>query len=196
MLYKHLRSSETLTGSVSGGRYYLSLMDLNKVNIIDLEIPNNINQKIIEILAGHHWFKAVDGDQQRLEVLQQGKSLGWAVRTMDNNKINTPLDLYADFIFQIILKKLNINGIIDRCLWNLYFPGDHGEFHEDTPNKNYFSALYPLHTTDGLTIIQDQSFTDSEGFAKVFPSNFMHKGVGPSKSPFRMNLNLVFKLDN
>ena len=95
-----------------------------------------------------------------------------------------------------ILKKLNINGSIDRCLWNLYFPWDYGEFHQDTPDKHYFSAIYPLHTTDGLTIIKDQSFTDSEGFAKVFPSNLMHKGVGPSKSPFRMNLNLVFKLDS
>ena len=164
-----MRSSGILNGSVSGGRYHLTLMNLNQVHILDLEIPHTVNRKIMDILAQHHWFRAFDNNQHKLKDLEQGRSLGWTVQTMDNNTLNTPLDLYADFIFQIMLKKLNINGSVTRCLWNLYFPGDYGDFHTDTLDKNYFSAIYPLHTTDGLTIIKDQLFKDSEGFAKVFP---------------------------
>jgi hypothetical protein len=169
-------------------------MDLNQIQIIDLEIPHNINRKIMGLLAEHHWFRAYDIKADRLKSLEQGRSLGWSIETMDNNKLNSPLDLYADFIFQIILKKLNISGFLDRCLWNLYFPGDFGDFHTDRDHESYLSVVYPLHTTDGLTIIKDQEFKDLEGFAKIFPSHFKHKGIGPTDSKFRMNLNLIIKL--
>jgi len=171
-------------------------MDLNQIHILDLEIPHNIHRKIMSLLAEHHWFKAFDKNrnEDKLKTLEQGRSLGWAVQTMDNNKFNSPLDLYADFIFQVILKKLNISGTLDRCLWNLYFPGDAGDFHIDRDHEGYLSAVYPLHTTDGLTIINDQEFKDTEGFAKIFQSHLKHKGIGPQNSKFRMNLNLVIKL--
>ena len=193
------RSSEALIGSVSGGRYHLKLMNLNQVHILDLGIPHSINRKIMTILAGHSWYKANDtmdsnDDSKRLKDLEDGKSSGWGIHTM-RDKLE-PLDVYAEFIFEIILKQLNTLGTIERCFWNLYFPGDSGQVHTDTHTKGCLSAIYPLHTTDGLTVINDKEYRDLEGFAKIFPSNTLHRGVGPVDSKFRMNLNLVFKIDN
>ena len=168
------------------------------VKIFDLNIPKNTNLQIIELLANHHWFKGQDNKENRLHDLNQGINRGLSVETYhchypDTQDLNTPLNLFANLIYQMTLKKLEINGVLFRFYWNLYTPGDTTNLHTDMDNNNFYSIIYNLHTTDGFTLIDGQKYEDLESHVKVFNSNLLHKGSAPKNSKFRMNLNIVFK---
>ena len=168
------------------------------VRIFNLNIPKNTNLQVIELLANHHWFKGFDNQQHRLDDLSQGIHRGFTVETYHcrdphNQDKNSPLNLFANLIYQMTLKHLKINGVLNRFFWNLYVPGDTTDLHKDMDNNNFYSIIYNLHTTDGFTLIDGQKYEDLESHVKVFNSNLLHKGYAPKNSKFRMNLNIVFE---
>ena len=65
--------------------------------------------------------------------------------------------------------------------------------HRDTPDQNFKSILYNLHTTDGGIKIENDFYSDKMGQAKIFNSNLIHQGFGPTNDNVRFNLNIMFK---
>ena len=52
--------------------------------------------------------------------------------------------------------------------------------------------LYSLFDGDGGIEIENKLYPDKCGEAKIFPSNKLHRGVGPITNPkFRFSLNVV-----
>ena len=78
-------------------------------------------------------------------------------------------------------------------MWNLYKPGEEGIFHTDSLKNNFYTILYSLNTSDGFLIVGDQKIYDKQDEAKIFKSNILHKGVGPTKDKYRLNLNVVIE---
>ncbi len=169
------------------------------VQIIDLNIPKNINKQISTLLANHHWYKGYDlelNENSRYNDLKQGIRRGFSVETFNGANpinINTSLNLFANLVYETTLEKLQISGEIFRFYWNLCLPGDIFDLHTDVDKINHYSIIYNLQTTDGGTIINGHKYQDKESQVKLFQSNILHKGVSPINSQFRMNLNIVFK---
>ena len=102
------------------------------------------------------------------------------------------MNLFANLIYETALQRLEISGELHRFFWNLYVPGDISQLHLDINQDNYYSIIYNLQTTDGGTVINGHKYADKESQIKIFKSNIPHKGLGPIKFNFRMNLNIVF----
>lgn len=108
-------------------------------------------------------------------------------------EIETKLNIFAFFIAEKVAEKTKLNyRKINRFMWNIYRPGEEGDFHNDGDEGDY-SILYSLNSTDGYLQINDAKFYDVEDEAKVFPSFLKHKGVGPKKNNLRINLNIVLE---
>jgi hypothetical protein len=163
-------------------------------------ILNNILQKdlniiIIKELCNHHWFLAFDKSKDRLYKVFSSKNNGFSILTFYNGKKNkiSKLNFYGFLIFDIIKDRLNLNGEIDRLHWNMYFKKQDSETHTDKNFDGFKSILYNLHTTDGGIEIENKFYPDVMGQAKIFKSNLLHKGIGPTNDNVRFNLNIVFK---
>ena len=166
-----------------------------KVKLLNNIVPKAINNQIIHELANHHWHIAWDSKKSNLEKIFSDKNSGFSIETLKDGKvnINSILNIYGDFIFHIILEKLDIKAELHRIFWNMYLKGAEGDYHTDNKDPNFISVVYNLHTTDGGTEIDNVLYNDLEGQAKIFNSNILHKGIGPKQNNVRFNLNLVFK---
>lgn len=123
------------------------------------------------------------------------------VTTDINNVTNQPLynrlNDIAFIITEIVCKKSNINlKKIHRFMWNFYKAGEKGELHQDINDECFYSIVYSLNTCDGYLEINNEKIYDIEDEAKIFKSNIYHRGVGPTKDSFRLNLNIVFEAKN
>jgi hypothetical protein len=169
---------------------------MGKLKILNNILPKEINNKIINELANHHWFIAWDNAMNRKEKIFSKKNNGFSIITMSEGReqMNSILNVYGEIIFNLIIKKLKVKGVLDRIFWNMYLKESETELHTDRPYSNYFSVVYNLHTTDGGTEIDNKFYPDLEGQAKIFNSNTLHRGLGPKQDNVRFNLNLVFKI--
>jgi len=168
------------------------------VQIFNLEIPQNNNIQIIKLLAHHHWFRGVENNVNHLDELEKGVNRGFTVMTYNSDtndliNLNTPLNVFANLIWQMTMAKLNCKGQLQRFFWNFYTTNNVTSFHKDMENNDFYSIIYNLHTTDGGTNIENKFYGDQESQVKIFNSNTLHKGIPPKQNKFRMNLNIVFK---
>ncbi|HAT63766.1 MAG TPA: hypothetical protein DCS66_04065, partial [Flavobacteriaceae bacterium] len=98
-------------------------------------------------------------------------------------------------IASIVCKKAKIkNYKILRFYWNFYRPLDVTDWHLDRSVSGCMSFVYNLHDSDGGTQIGKKVYKDIESAAKLFPSDTSHRGLGPKKLSFRLNLNCIFQL--
>jgi hypothetical protein len=106
---------------------------------------------------------------------------------------NHPLNIYARLIANILSLKLNFKyNAIQRVYWNYYFKGQGGIGHVDSDTKHNVSVVYNMINTDGGTEILNKFYPDIEGQAKVFKSEWFHKGVSTNLDKSRLSLNIVF----
>ncbi len=108
------------------------------------------------------------------------------------------LNTLAQFIFESVMSKSKYvyhDIELVRILWNYYNRASTGIYHVDKDfkdGKKYFSVVYQLTTCDGGTIIENNPMIPSvAGNAIIFPSNLPHRGVGPTKEPYRFVLNFI-----
>ena len=113
----------------------------------------------------------------------------------ENNKLlYTRLNDFGFIITSIVCEKEKIKiKNIDRFMWNLYKPNEEGTFHVDMVDSSFYTILYSFNDSDGYVQIGDKKIYDVENEAKIFKSNIKHKGVGPTKSNYRLNLNIVLQ---
>ena len=124
----------------------------------------------------------------------QGMSL-----TSYNTDIESDTDPYLNDwgrkIATIVCKKAGIKKYkINRFYWNFYRPSDATHWHLDKSISGYRSFVYNLHDSDGGTQIGKKIYRDKASEAKLFPSDTSHRGVGPKKFNFRLNLNCILQL--
>jgi hypothetical protein len=100
----------------------------------------------------------------------------------------------AYFILSKVAMHLDIKTYTGhRYNWNYYNRSSTGTQHRDADKSaSLVSILYNLNTNDGGTIIDGTMYSSVAGTAIVFPSHILHKGVGPTKSSQRYNLNIIF----
>jgi hypothetical protein len=169
-----------------------------KVKILNLNIPTNNNIQIIKLLTNHHWFLGHENHINHLLEIEKGINRGLTVMTYnaetnDLINLNTPLNVFANLIWQMTMDKINWKGELQRFFWNFYTTDNISSFHKDMRDNDFYSIIYNLHTTDGGTNINNKFYKDNESQVKIFNSTTLHKGIQPKQDKFRMNLNIVFK---
>ena len=111
--------------------------------------------------------------------------------------ISIRLNDFGFIITEIVCKKLNLNvKQIKRIMWNYYTQNEVGSYHCDHDQNNHYSILYSLNTSDGYIEISDEKIYDIEDEAKIFKSNLKHRGVGPIKTKYRLNLIVLVEVNN
>ena len=193
------------------------------MKIIKNILSNEDNTKIIAHLINcKNWMMAYDNNKHDVNVILEKDGFSIAVNkkldlkelqnifsnfkgmsmitygcdTNGNESSSDPfLNNYAEKISKIVCKKANIKKYkIVRYFWNFYRPLDVTDWHVDRKEKNYISFVYNLHDSDGGTEIGKKIYYDKEGEAKIFKSNIKHRGLGPKKFNFRLNLNCILQL--
>mgnify|MGYP003116691489 FL=1 len=160
-------------------------------------LPNNCVKVLKNILCDLD-FKIAQ-DSKCVNIFESQNFQGFSRNTLDSKNVNesnkltyTRLNDYAFIIAEIVCKKLNFKiKNINRIMWNLYKRGEEGLFHTDATENNFITILYSLNTSDGYIMIDEKKVNDVENEAKIFKSIVKHKGVGPTKDLFRLNLNIV-----
>jgi len=170
---------------------------MEQVTLLNNVLSPKTNERIITHLSNHHWYIAQDtyGEFERLKHIRSKNNPNFSLFTKDFDKepINSPLNLYAEIIFDTVTTKLNLTSTYpQRILWNMYLPNSKGVPHPDYPDDNYYSIVYSLHQNDGGLMVENKFFPDISGQAKIFKSNLIHRGIGPKKERVRFNLNIVF----
>ena len=168
-----------------------------EVTFIDGILSTDENLKLIDKLIYHQWYLTRCTDYKSLlEPLLIGRSGGFSVETLLNGKTtSSPLNEEAFKITKIVCQKLNIKHYeIKRFLWNMYFPRNYTEYHQDEFTEEYLSILYNPHTTDGGTFVNNTFYLDKMGQGKVYKSMVEHKGNPPSQDAVRFNLNVLLKI--
>lgn len=108
---------------------------------------------------------------------------------------NDPLYIYSKIITNIVIDKANLERPkrMWRVHWNYYTQGQQGVGHKDKNQDNFLSILYNPHTTDGGTEILGKVYPDISGQAKVFKSNWEHRGIATKKNKARSSLNIILE---
>ena len=195
------------------------------MKIIKNILSNEDNFKIIEhLIKCKNWMMAYDNKKHDINLILEEGSLsitvnkklnftelqnyfsnfkGMSMLTYSHDILKNKEDIldpflnnYAEKISKIICKKANIKKYkIVRYFWNFYRPLDVTDWHVDRKENNCISFVYNLHDSDGGTEINKKIYYDKEGEAKVFKSNIKHRGLGPKKINFRLNLNCILQLE-
>jgi hypothetical protein len=120
------------------------------------------------------------------EILRKGDSF---------NPNNNILNLYTFIICNKLMDVLKFKyKSIFRVHWNYYLAGQEGRGHIDEGKNNFISILYNPHTTDGGTEILSKVYADKMGQAKIFKSNWQHRGIAVKKDKSRASLNIVLEI--
>ncbi len=174
------------------------------IEIIKDILPTAINKKILSYLANHqNWRIAKDyeSDQKLVEDLlgPDGSNSGFSSETYNEfHKINlnTPLNLYAELIYEIIKNKTKYKFIKPtRFIWNYYCSNSKTHLHKDNTTNNYVSFVYCLNENNGGTEIDGKFIHYKEGEALIFPSNISHRGISATDVKSRFNLNCVIEIE-
>jgi len=168
------------------------------IDIINTNIPNNSNRRIIDALFKiQGWIYAKDSVAPNINK----PDTGFLLSTYDffPGKIycqNDILNTYAYMILDIV----NQNSLIKikevkRIQWNWYNPYSQTEFHKDFDEERYYSIIYSIHNSDGGTEfkINDKTtfYKSNESKALLFPSILYHRGKAPKDKPNRFSLNIM-----
>jgi hypothetical protein len=166
------------------------------IKILDNILPKDTNLRILNELCQIKWFIASDSNNDRFKKIFSEKNSGFSFNSFLNGETfnnETILNFYGFLIFDIIVDRLKINAEIYRIYWNMYLKKAETDPHRDIPDQNFKSILYNLHTTDGGIKIENDFYSDKMGQAKIFNSNLIHQGFGPTNDNVRFNLNIMFK---
>jgi hypothetical protein len=181
----------------------LNILDIKEPVLVEDILPPSENLEILKHLAGRDFKIQHEGKEDKFSsgFLNDYKHVGMALVNYDINdellKTNPldPLFIWARIITSIISHKLKINYFnkINRIHYNYYYKDQEGIGHIDNDKNNFVSILYNLHTTDGGTEILNKFFPDKMGQAKIFKSNWYHKGICVKKDKARSSLNIVLE---
>ena len=177
------------------------LKETKKPIIVENILPRKSNIAILNLLTKQKWQIASDDNQCTFEAAYENNKnhLGWLYCSADPDTkkeelFNSPLNVFAFIITDIISKTLDFDiKKIHRFMWNYYNAKQEGVNHKDMEEESYLSIIYSLHTTDGGTIINDKFYQDKESQAKIFMSNWIHKGMGTKNDKARSNLNIIME---
>ena len=102
----------------------------------------------------------------------------------------------AESILHSALSKIAVtDAVIHRVMWNYYNRSSQGIQHQDYDQPGLYSMVYNLSDTDGGTEIQGEFYQGHAGCAVIFPSEYEHRGRGPTAEPRRFVLNCIFSAD-
>jgi hypothetical protein len=172
------------------------------IQIIDTNLPNETNKKIIDLLfLNNQWSFAKDDNDNSLNLNIDDRGLSCVTYTKDNNNFNhNILNIYAGIISDILHSKTNLIKFknIYRFFWNWYNKNSISHFHQDSKMHNMFSIVYNLHDNDGGTEIKINDkinfYKSNSSQAIVFPSKLWHKGIAPKENKQRFSLNIMVEI--
>ena len=189
---------------------------LDKIERIKIDIPEQELMDLINYL-GHFvsWNFVFDLEREDaphfFDIINDNESVtdaGLGVMTFtsyqtDGVRPDYKLNLFGEKIFEYCKEKSNNfkSKRVSRIYWNLYSRSSVCKFHVDNPTPNkYVSILYNIHENDGGTAFtfEDKNIIikAEKSEAVIFPSNVLHKGVGPTKNKWRFSLNIVVELED
>tara|TARA_R110000803_G_scaffold138979_1_gene205661 strand:- start:49 stop:579 length:531 start_codon:yes stop_codon:yes gene_type:complete len=165
-------------------------------------LTNKDNEYILSLLMERNFKIGKEANSTRMQsaLHKDCKHVGFTHITCDIEEnqllnMNDPLNVYASIVVNKIVETANIKfNFINRIHWNYYLQGQEGIGHVDKNTDNYLSILYNIQTTDGGTEILGKFYKDSEGEAKIFKSNWIHKGFSTKEDKARTSLNIVLHL--
>lgn len=160
------------------------------------------NIKILNILFERPFRIGVETNVSRIDhaISTEYKHAGFTHISGDLKEepeinFNDPLNIYANIITNKVFDTLEHNyRFIERIHWNYYLKGQEGSGHVDRDVNDYVSILYNMHTTDGGTEILEKFYQDKASQAKVFKSNWRHRGVSTKNDKARTSLNIVVRI--
>ena len=169
------------------------------VQVIDNVFTEDFNEMVIDSLLGvagweiHHDFDHFDHDK-KADIDRNVYSDGGMVLRSSHRQDCDHINKIAETIFFKIcdLQGIDKNVKVIRYLWNYYNRSSTGSFHMDIKEDNHRSIVYHLDSS-GQTEVGDEIIPGQSGRAILFDSNTIHRGVGPTESPFRMCLNVLYK---
>jgi hypothetical protein len=183
----------------------MNILDIKEPILIENILPFSENLEILKHLSTRDFkVQHEDNDAEskfKCAFVNNFKHVGFALVTKDCSVLNLntdpfdPLFLWARIITAIATEKINASNFkrITRIHYNYYYKDQEGTGHIDNKNDNYISILYNLHTTDGGTEILNKFYSDKIGQAKVFKSNWYHKGICVKNDKARSSLNIVLE---
>jgi len=166
-------------------------------------LPSQENKNIMHILSlQDSWYFGFEGDTDyssrvKIACTNGYPHMGMMLKSASEGHKdfnNSPLNIYGKLIANIVFERLkfNYNNIL-RLWWNYYFKGQEGVGHVDMQTKKNISLVYSIMPTDGGTEILNQFYPDVEGQAKIFKSDWLHRGVTTKQDKSRLILNMVFE---
>ena len=178
------------------------LDSINEPILVDNIIPFEENKNILDICSYQKgWYFGSEGplnNKPLFDIIYSNNfphlGMTFASAEKGHQDVNNhPLNIYARLIANILCSKLNFKyNSIQRVYWNYYFKGQGGIGHVDSDTKNNVSVVYNMKNTDGGTEILNKFYPDIEGQAKIFKSEWFHKGVSTKLDKSRLSLNIVF----
>jgi len=169
--------------------------------LINNILPFKENRTMMEILSSTGgWHIGYEGIQHSKTNFHTAYTKGYqhmgmtftSAKPGHENFTDSALNIYGKIIANIIAEKLDFNfKRIYRMFWNYYVKGQEGVGHYDLETENNISIVYNLMNTDGGTEILKQFYPDICGQAKIFKSNWWHRGVTTKEDKARVILNIV-----
>jgi hypothetical protein len=183
----------------------MNILGIKEPIILDDVLPPSENIEILKHLCTRD-FRIQNEDDEidgkfKNAFVKNYRHVGFALLTKDVSVPNLftdpfdPLFLWARMITSIIIWKLKIESFknLYRIHWNYYYGDQQGVGHIDHPKNNFISILYNPHTTDGGTEILGTFYQDKMGQAKIFKSNWDHKGICVKQDKSRASLNIILE---
>ena len=119
------------------------------------------------------------------------------------NQMACPLEKESNIFLNVVamsalkklqeIKKIQNRIQIQRVLLNVVPKDVLGAFHKDCTDEGFYSFILNISDSDGGTDIKDMFYEHKFNNALLFPSNILHRGVGPKNSLVRINLAIIFK---
>jgi hypothetical protein len=180
----------------------MNILNIKEPILLDDIIPPSENIELLKHLCTRDFKIQHECDEKEIvfknAFVNNYKHVGFALITVAPNLMPAPFDplfLWARMITSIITWKLKIESFknINRVHWNYYYGDQQGIGHIDKDENNFISILYNPHTTDGGTEILGKFYPDKMSQAKIFKSNWNHKGICVKKDKARASLNIVLE---
>ena len=168
---------------------------MHSYSIVKDILPPDAVSYLIDIVKGLNFRIANDSDEYFDNLFKKDLPFQGMSRITNEPPIGereVRLNDFGFIIAQIACKQADLKILrIHRLMWNFYKRGELGNFHIDETRDNFHTILYSLNTNDGYLELENEKIFDVADEAKIFPSKILHRGVGPTKSKFRLNVNIV-----
>jgi len=171
--------------------------------LINNILPLEENKNLMHLLSlQKNWYFGSEGYHDdttmiKIAYINSYPHMGMTLQSANEGHkdfTDSPLNIYGRLIANIVSERLKFNyKKIVRLWWNYYFRGQEGVGHVDSESKNNISLVYTIMPTDGGTEILKQFYPDIDGQAKIFKSDWFHRGVTTKQDKSRLILNIVFE---